>query len=133
MKRIGLLKVAPRVQGKIMETEKGCRLLVVEQRGKDTWRGRHKSIYAAIEAGVAGIGVDKILVKRAETYGVTVVMVVMEDIHRIFLTVLSDFLDEQFSQSRDNWQSRQTRVVRYERFHQKYFGPVLQKQKKRLL
>jgi hypothetical protein len=32
--------------------------------GQDVWRGREKSITDAIEAGTAGIGVDKLLLQR---------------------------------------------------------------------
>lgn len=130
MKRVGLLKVAPRVQGKIMETESGTRFIVIEQRGRDIWRGKSKSLSEAIEKGEAGIGVDKVLLMRAMNHEVTTVMIVVEEQRRIFLTPIADFFDEELSRVRANYQGRAHRIVSYERFTKKYLGPNLQKRKR---
>lgn len=131
MKRIGLLKVAPRVQGKILETPAGTRLMVIEQKGRDVWRGRCKSITEAIDAGEAGLGIDRVLLTRAPTHGVTVIMVVIEEQRRIFLTPIADFADDTLYRTRANYQGRATRIVPYQRFTVKYLGPHLQKRKRR--
>jgi hypothetical protein len=132
MKRGGLLKVAPRVQGKIMETESGTRFLVVEQKGRDLWRGRHKSLHDAIEAGVAGVAVDRILLARArDQQDVTHVMVVIEEQRRIFVAKIDDFFDMDLSQGRTDFRGRSVRILAYARLHQKYLGPVLHTKRKR--
>jgi hypothetical protein len=123
---MGLVKVAPRVQGKLVENEAGVRLLIVEQKGADIWRGREKSITDAIQAGTAGIGVDKLLLTRArDKHAATVVMVLAEDLRTIYITLLSDFFDDQLSKGKTSWKGRALRIVPLSRFHQKYLGPTL--------
>lgn len=131
MKRVGLLKVAPRVQGKILETEAGNRFIVIEQKGRDVWRGRYRSINEAIEHNAAGIGVDRILIQRALQHGVKIVMVVIEEQRRIFLTPIEDFANDELCASRANYQGRSTRVLAYGRWHQKFLGPSLTVKTKR--
>lgn len=131
MKRVGLLKVAPRVQGKILETETGTRFIVIEQKGRDVWRGRYRSINEAVEHGVAGIGVDRILIQRALLHDVKIVMVLIEEQRRVFLTPIEDFANDELCMSRTNYQGRSTRVLAYGRWHQKYLGPQLTTKSKR--
>jgi hypothetical protein len=130
---MGLVKVAPRIQGKLVENEAGTRLLIVELKGQDIWRGREKSITAAIEAGTAGIGVDKLLLQRVrDKHATNVVMVVVEDLRTIYIAPISDFFDEQFSKGRTSYKGRAIRVVGLSRMHQKYLGPVLHTKKTRV-
>jgi hypothetical protein len=127
-----LVKVAPRVAGKLVENEAGVRLLIVEQKGVDVWRGREKSITAAIEAGQAGLGVDKLLLQRVrDKHATNVVMVVVEDLRTVYVTLLSDFFDETLSRGRTSYRGRALRLVPLSRFHQKYLGPTLHTRKKR--
>lgn len=126
-----MLKVAPRVQGKILETEAGSRFMVVELKGRDIWRGRARTLAEAIEAGDCGIGVDKTLLTRAmREQDVTTIMVVVEELRRIYLTPITDFFDEALSKGRADWRGRATRLVPYSRFVQRYVGPSLQKRKR---
>jgi hypothetical protein len=127
-----LVKVAPRVQGKLVENSEGTRLLVIEQKGKDVWRGRERSIADAIEAGTAGIGCDKLLLQRVrEKHATNVVMVVIEDLRTVFVTPMSDFFDDAFSRTRTSYKGRAMRIVPLSRFHQKYLGPTLHAKPKR--
>lgn len=130
MKRIGKLKVSPRVQGKILEHPSGARFMVVEQKGRDIWRGKHRSIAEAVTAGQAGIGVDRILLQRAEKYGVTNVLVVVEEMRRVFLAPITAFDDPAKAVTRSNWQGRSTRVLGYEFFLNNYLGPNLSTRRK---
>ena len=126
------MKVAPRVTGKIMVTENGTRFLVVEQKGRDLWRGRHKNLNDAIDAGVAGVSVDRILLARArDQHEIAVVMVLIEEQHRIFVTPIGDFFDPELSTGRTDYKGRAVRTVDYARFHQKYLGPTLHTKPKR--
>lgn len=113
-----------------METEKGTRFLIVEQKGRDIWRGRAKSLSEAIENGEAGLGVDKVLLTRAQSHSITTVMVVIEEQRRIYLTPISDFFEEDLARTRANYQGRATKIVPYERWVKKYLGPNLQKRKR---
>lgn len=132
MKRLGKLKVSPRVYGKIMEMPSGGRLLIVEKNGRDIWRGRHKSVADAIEAGVAAIGVDRILLQRArDKHGVTHVLVVIEELRRVFGAKIDLFFDQEKSHTHTNWDSRAHRLLGYQHFKQVYFGPSLHKKRKR--
>jgi hypothetical protein len=115
-----------------METESGTRFLVVEQQGRDLWRGRHKSLHDAIEAGVAGVSVDRILLTRArDQHQIAVVMVVVEEQRRLFVTPIADFFDPDLSTGRTDYKGRNVRTVGYSRFHQKYLGPTLHTKAKR--
>jgi hypothetical protein len=126
MKRVGLLKVAPRVQAKLLETETGTRFMVIEQKGRDMWRGRYRSLNEAIEHGAAGIGVDRILLNRAVTqHDVKVVMVVVEEQRKVFLAPVEDFTNPEVCVSRANYQGRSTHVLAFGRWHQKFLGPQL--------
>jgi len=124
MKRCGLLKVAPRVQGKILETEAGTRLIVVEMKGKDVWRGRYKTLEEAIENNSAGIGVDRVLLSRCAQHNVTTVMVVIEEQRRIFLAPVEALLDTDMSKGRTSWNGRAMRVLDYGLWVQRYLGPA---------
>lgn len=105
---------------------------MVEQRGRDLWRGRHKSLHDAIEAGVAGIAVDRILLARArDQQEVTHVMVVVEEQRRIFVASIADFFDQELSQGRTDFRGRSVRIVAYGRMHSKYLGPLLHTKRKR--
>lgn len=119
--------MAPRVQGKIIETEAGTRYLIVEQQGRNVWRGRCKSITEAVDKNEAGIGVDKTLVDRAINHGVKVVMVTIEEQRRIFLAPIDMFNDPVVTKTRANYQGRATRILGYENYVQKYLGPNLKK------
>lgn len=129
---MGLVKVAPTVRGKLVANSEGVHLLVVEQKGKDVWRGRERSIADAIEAGTAGIGLDKILLQRVrEKHGTNVVMVVIEDLRTVYVAAIADFFDDTISRSRTSHKGRAVRVVPLRRFHQKYLGPTLHTKPKR--
>jgi hypothetical protein len=120
------------VAGKLVENEAGARLLIVEQKGVDVWRGREKSITDAIAAGTAGIGVDKLLLQKVrDKHATAVVMVVVEDLRTVYVTLLADFFDEALSKGRTSYRGRGLRVVPLSRFHQKYLGPTLHVKKKR--
>lgn len=113
-----------------METPAGTRFLVVEQKGRDIWRGKSKSLSEAIENNEAGLGIDRVLLTRAQAHEITTIMVVVEEQRRIFLTPLTDFFDEDLARTRANFQGRAMRIVPYMRFTQKYLGPSLQKRKR---
>lgn len=130
-KRIGQLKVAPRVQGKIMETDAGTRYMIVEQKGRDIWRGRQRSLHDAIETGDAAIGVDKVLLTRCALYGVTTIMVAIEELRRIYLLPVATFGNEDLGRSRPNYQGRSTRIIPYTSWHQKYLGPAMKAKRRR--
>lgn len=126
------MKVAPRVQGKLLENEAGVRVLIVEQKGQDVWRGREKSITDAIQAGTAGIGVDKLLLTRVrDKHACNVVMVLVEDLRTIYITAMSDFFDPALAVGKTSYRGRSLRVVPLSRFHQKYLGPILHAKPKR--
>ena len=131
MKRMGLLKVAPRVQGKIVQNEAGVNILIVEQKGQDIWRGRHKSIASALEADEAHIGLDRILAQRAEAQGVRIVLVLVEEQRKVYVTPLAAFFDDMLYRTRANYQGRATRLVPMKHFRQQYLGPVLHTKPKR--
>lgn len=132
MKRLGKLKVSPRVHGNIMEMPAGGRLLIVEVQGKNIWRGKHKSVADAIAAGEAGLGVDRILLQRAaDKHSVTHVLIVIEELRRIFGTRIEAFFDPEKARTRTNWDGRAHRVLAYQFFKQAYLGPDLHKRKKR--
>lgn len=130
-KRIGLLKVAPRVQGKILETPNGTRFMVVEQKGRDIWRGRFKSIEEAIENGVAGVGVDRFLLQRSLEHDVSTVMVVVEEQRKIFLAPVETLLDPEQTRIRTGYASRAIRVMDYQKWKRIYLGPTLRSNRKR--
>lgn len=130
-KKLGKLKVAPRVIGKLVELSSGTRVLVVELKGKDIFRGRHKSLHAASEVEEVGIPIDRILLNRAPKYGVTHVMAVVEETGRIFLAPLERFLDPDLSFGRTNWQGRATRVVGTHNLLTHHTNPTLKGSKKR--
>lgn len=131
MKRIGKLKVSPRTIGKILETESGVRLMIVEQKGRDIWRGKHKSLNDAIQADEAFIGVDRILLQRAKTYGVVNVMVVVEELCRIFVAPIDMMLDHPEGRSRPNWQGRAHRLLPWKLFLRATLGPNLKVKRNR--
>lgn len=131
MKRIGLLKVAPRVQGKIVETPTGTRFIVIEQKGKDVWRGRYKTLEEAIENKVAGIGVDRVLLTRCAQHDVRTVMVVIEEQRRVFLAPIADLLDAEKSRGRTGYNGRSMRLLDYDQWVKKYLGPTLHSKRKR--
>lgn len=115
-----------------METEAGTRFIIIEQRGRDLWRGRHKSLHDAIEDGVAGVACDRILLARArDQQDITHVMVVIEEQRRIFVAAIADFFDQELSSSRTDFRGRSVRIVPYDRVTKKYLGPVLQTKKRR--
>lgn len=131
MKRVGKLKVSPRTIGKILEAPSGQRLLIVEQNGRDIWRGKHKSLNDAIKADEAFIGVDRILLQRAKTYGVVNVMVVVEELSRIFVAPVDTMLEHPEGRSRPNWQGRAHRLLPWRLFLRASLGPNLQIKKDR--
>lgn len=130
MKRVGLLKVAPRVQGKIVESPSGRRTLIVEQKGRDIWRGRSKSVNEAIFNNEAGIGVDQVLLQRAKQHEVTHVLIVIEEQRKIFLAPIDHFFCTVRTSTRSNWQGAATKVCGYQYFMSKYLGPSLAKKRK---
>lgn len=129
-KRIGLLKVAPRVQGKIMETDTGVRFLIIEQKGRDVWTGRARSIDEAIKSNEAGVGVDRTLHQASVKYGVTLVMVVIEEQRRVFMVPVCDFSNTEIVRTQANWRGRATSILPYTHYKIKYVGPHLQKRKR---
>jgi len=105
--------------------------MVVEQKGRDIWRGRFKTLEEAIENKVAGIGVDRILLSRCEHHGVTTVMVVIEEQRKVFLTSVATLLDQEKSISRTFYNGRSMRVLAYENWVQRFLGPTLHSKRKR--
>lgn len=105
--------------------------MVVEQKGRDVWRGRYKSINEAIENGVAAVGVDRILLTRSLNHGVSTVMVVVEEQRKIFLAPVETLLDPEHASTRSNYQGRATRIMNYDKWNQKYLGPHLHTKRKR--
>lgn len=114
-----------------METAGGIRFLVVEQKGKDLWRGRFKTVEEAIENQAAGIGVDRILLTRCAQHNVTTVMVVIEEQRRIFLSPVSDLLDPETSRGRSNYNGRALRIIDYQKWTMRYLGPAKTKAHRR--
>lgn len=132
MKRVGKLKVSPRVHGKIMETDGGGRILIIEKKGKDIWRGRHRSLNDAIKAGDAAIGLDRVLLKRATNkHGVVTVMFVVEDLGKVFIAPADMFYDEEKSGTKTHWDGAAHRVVFYQHFREIYLGPNLKSRRGR--
>lgn len=131
MKRCGLLKVAPRVQGKILETEAGTRFILIEQKGKDVWRGRFKTLEEAIENDAAGIGVDRVLLSRCGQHNISTVMVVIEEQRRLFLAPVEQLMDAEQTKSRTSYNGRALRVLDYSKWTSKYLGPALTGKRKR--
>lgn len=114
------------MKGKLVENSEGVRLLIVEQKGKDVWRGRERTIADAMELGVAGIGLDKLLLQRVrEKHATNVVMVVIEDLRTVYVAAIADFFNDQIAKGRTSHKGRAVRVVPLTRFHQKYLGPTL--------
>lgn len=130
MKRCGKLKVSPRTIGKILETPAGVRFMVIEQRGKDIWRGKHRSLNEAIAAGDAGLGVDRILLQRSQQYGVNNVMIVVEEIGRIFVATVDTMLNDADCRTKQNWQGRAHRVLPWQKFLSTYLGPNISKKRR---
>lgn len=131
MKRMGKLKVSPRTIGKILETPSGTKLMIVEQGGRDIWRGKHKSLNEAIIAGHAGLGVDRILLQRSKLYGVANVMIVVEEIGRIFVISVDSLLDDPAGITRQNWQGRAYRILPWQNYSTMYLGAHLIQKRKR--
>jgi hypothetical protein len=113
--------VAPRVQGKILE-KSGIRFIVVEQKGRDIWRGRHKTVNEALEHAAATVGVDRVLLTRCANHDTHVVMVVIEDHRRIFLAKIQDLFDAEKSVSRTSYNGRSMRALRYDHWSVTYLG-----------
>lgn len=123
--------MAPRVQGKILETPTGTRFLLIEQKGKDVYRSRFKTLEEAIEQNAAGIGVDRVLLTRATNHNISTVMVVIEEQRRIFLAPIEQLLDTEQTKSRTAYNGRALRVLAYSSWTQKYLGPHLHTKRKR--
>lgn len=130
-KRIGMLVIASRVRGKILETETGGRFMIVEQQGRDIHRPRGMTLNDAIEAGKASLGIDRILARRAALYGVQVVIITIEEMRRTYACSLADFTKEDLSSSRTNYQGRAFRMIPYQHFTVKFYGPNLRSKRSR--
>lgn len=130
-KKIGLLKVAPRVSGKIIELDNGCRMMIVEQKGFDIYRGRCKSVDEAIQLGEAALGLDQTLHMAAKRYNVSVLMIAIPELFKIFIAPITDFENPEIVRSRAGWNGRAIRMISINRFHQKYMFPDLKRNKKR--
>lgn len=126
-----MLKVAHGVQGKILASESEKRFIVVEQKGKDLWRGRHKSLDEAIKAGEASVGVDRTLLQRARKYDVENVVVFVEELRRIYVAPLELYFDDEKSSGRTSWRGRPLRLIGFENLLHHYVGPDLQRKRKR--
>lgn len=105
--------------------------MVVEQKGRDIWRGRFKSIEEAIENGVAGVGVDRFLLQRSLEHDVSTVMVVVEEQRKIFLAPVETLLDPEQTRIRTGYASRAVRVMDYQKWKRIYLGPTLRSNRKR--
>lgn len=98
---------------------------MVEQKGRDVWRGRFKSIEEAIANNAAGVGVDRVLLTRCEQHNVGTVMVVIEEQRKIFLAPIASLLDPEISKSRTNYNGRAIRVMDYEKWNMTFLGPSM--------
>lgn len=117
-----------------MELPSGKRLMVVERKGKDIWRGRHKSLHEAIKAGDAGIGIDRVLIRRAMTkHDVVSVMIIVEEMGKLFTAAAEAFFDEEKSSTKTGWDGAAQRVLGYHHFVETYLGPSLRKHRKRVM
>lgn len=114
-----------------METDSGARFMIVEQKGRDIWRGKHRSIYEAELENSAGIGVDRTLLQRAIKYNVRTVIVFIEEHRRIYLAPIERFFEEGLGNTRANWQGRSTRVLGTHHMVRHYLGPNLKTKRKR--
>lgn len=129
-KRIGLLKVAHRASGKILEDEHGLRIMVLEYKGWDIRRGRFRTLSEAVENNAASIGVDRQLLTAAQKHNVSVILIVIEEHRKIFLAAIDDFFDAELCRTASDYRGRAIRCLPLTRFHQKYFAPDLHKRKK---
>jgi hypothetical protein len=132
------IRAAPGVVGKVITRPNaidpeapGVKLLIIEMKGRDIWRGGAKSIDEALERGTAGIGVDAVVLQRAQKLDINVVAIVVEELQRLSLTTMDMFFDQTIVRTRANWRGRSTRIVPYEKFQHKYITPPLKKRRKR--
>lgn len=107
----------------------GGKILVVETKGKDIWRGGAKCVDEAILNGTAGLSVDKILLAEAIKVGCTTVAIVVEELCRISVTPVATFSDASTSSMRADYRGRAMRVVPYQLFHHQHLTPPLRKRK----
>jgi hypothetical protein len=137
-KREAEINAAPGVKGKVITRPNpadpeapGIKMLIVETKGKDIWRGGAKSIDEALVQGSAGLGVDNVIIQRALKLDITVVGIVVEELCRLSVAPISDFIDPDIARTRANYRGRAIKIVPYERFHHRYLTPPLRKRKVR--
>lgn len=123
--RLGLLKVAPRVQGKILKTQAGTKFMLIEQNGKNIWRGKEKSIHAAREKEIAMVGADRVLLQRARKYEVTVIVIANTTHKCMYICNLEDFFNRDIAKLRTNYQRRAHTVLPLDFFVTRSLKPKL--------
>ena len=137
-KREAEIAAAPGVKGRVISKPNPAdpeappiKMLVIETKGKDIWRGGAKSIDEALEKGSAGLGVDAVVLQRAQKQGITVVAIVVEELRRLSLAPIDFFFNQDIARTRANYRGRATRIVPYDRFQHRYLIPPLRKRKTR--
>ena len=115
-----------------MELPDGKRMILIEKKGKDLWRGGYKTLHEAIEMDAAGIGADRFLLNRAmNSHEVELVMFVVEDLRKVFMARMADFFDGEKARTRTHWDGSAHLVLGYHHFSEKYLGPDLKRKRKR--
>jgi len=128
----GNYKVANRVRGRILTTENGKKILMVEQRAKDIWRDGHRTVHDAQKHGRAAMQVDSELLTRVvKRLNVEIVIIVIEEFARVFVARADDFFDSDMSSTGKDYMERRTRLVPLSRFHCRNLGPNLKKRVRR--
>lgn len=104
--------------------------MIVEQKGRDVWRGRYRTLEHAIENDAAGVGVDRILLTRSKQYDVKVIIVVVEEMKKIFVAPISKLFDPDFSRSRADYRGRGMKLMDLKDWDVRYLGPNLHSNKR---
>jgi len=129
---------APGVKGKVITKlnpldleDPGVKMLIIETKGKDIWRGGAKSIDEALQMGTAGLGVDNVVLQRAIKAECKVVAIVVEELARLSVVPIAEFFDPNLTRTRANYRGRAIRILPYGRFHHRHLTPPLRKRKVR--
>jgi len=99
--------------------------MLLEQIGRQVWRGREKSVNAAREKEMAYIGADRVLLSRARKYEVTVIVIVNTTYKCIYVCDLEDFFNRDISKTRTNYQQRAHKVLPVDFFKTRNLKPSL--------
>lgn len=85
--------------------------MLLQQNGKQVWRGREKSVHAAKEKDIAFIGADRVLLQRAKKYDVKVIVIANTTYKCMYICDLEDFFNRDIAKLRTNYQQRAHAVL----------------------